>query len=140
MKKNLTRIVLTVFLIILSLYFLYPTYQDYNLNKELKGKTGQDSIDFVDKNGEKLKSARDKRIKLGLDLKGGMYVVLDVDIVKLLEDLSKKKVEEIKAPTHLRPQAQGPLHYFLLGESVRFRSADASAATISSSPFLPRMI
>ncbi|MBS1494403.1 MAG: protein translocase subunit SecD [Bacteroidetes bacterium] len=91
MKKNLTRIVLTVFLIILSLYFLYPTYQDYNLSKELKGKTGQDSIDFVDKNGEKLKSARDKRIKLGLDLKGGMYVVLDVDIVKLLEDLAKKK-------------------------------------------------
>lgn len=91
MKKNLTRIVLTVFLIILSLYFLYPTYQDYKLTQELKGKTGQDSIDFVDKNGEKLKSARDKRIKLGLDLKGGMYVVLDVDIVKLLEDLSKKK-------------------------------------------------
>jgi len=91
LKKNLTRIVLTVFLIILSLYFLYPTYQDYNLNKELQGKTGQDSIDFVDKNGEKLKNARDKRIKLGLDLKGGMYVVLDVDIVKLLEDLAKKK-------------------------------------------------
>ncbi len=91
MKKNLTRIVLTVFLIILSLYFLYPTYADYQLNKELKGKTGQDSIDFVDKNGEKLKNVRDKRIKLGLDLKGGMYVVLDVDIVKLLEDLSKKK-------------------------------------------------
>jgi SecD/SecF fusion protein len=91
LKKNLTRIVLTVFLIILSLYFLYPTYQDYNLSQELKGKTGQDSIDFLDKNGEQLKSARDKRIKLGLDLKGGMYVVLDVDIVKLLEDLAKKK-------------------------------------------------
>lgn len=91
MKKNLTRIVLTVFLIILSLYFLYPTYKDYQLNQELKGKTGQDSIDFVDKNGDALKNARDKRIKLGLDLKGGMYVVLDVDIVKLLEDLSKKK-------------------------------------------------
>lgn len=97
MKKNLTRIVLTVFLIILSIYFLYPTYQDYNLSKELKGKTGQDSIDFVDKNGEKIKSARDKRIKLGLDLKGGMYVVLDVDIVKLLEDLAKKKDDVLAA-------------------------------------------
>lgn len=97
MKKNLTRIVLTVFLIILSIYFLYPTYQDYNLSKELKGKTGQDSIDFVDKNGEKIKSARDKRIKLGLDLKGGMYVVLDVDIIKLLEDLAKKKDDVLTA-------------------------------------------
>jgi preprotein translocase subunit SecD len=97
LKKNLTRIVLTVFLIILSIYFLYPTYQDYNLSKELKGKTGQDSIDFVDKNGEKIKSARDKRIKLGLDLKGGMYVVLDVDIIKLLEDLAKKKDDVLTA-------------------------------------------
>jgi len=91
LKKNLTRIILTVFLIILSIYFLYPTYKDYSLNKELKGKTGQDSIDFIDKHGEELKNAREKRIKLGLDLKGGMYVVLDVDIIKLLEDLAKKK-------------------------------------------------
>ncbi|MBS1519336.1 MAG: protein translocase subunit SecD [Bacteroidetes bacterium] len=91
MKKNLSRIVLTIALIVLSVYFLYPTYQDYNLSKELSKLTGQDSADFVDKNNEKLISARDKRLKLGLDLKGGMYVVMDVDVVKLLEDMSKKK-------------------------------------------------
>ncbi|HRI85388.1 MAG TPA: protein translocase subunit SecD [Ignavibacteria bacterium] len=91
MKKNLSRIVITIALIVLSVYFLYPTYQDYNLSKELSKLTGQDSIDFVDKNSEKLNDARDKRLKLGLDLKGGMYVVMDVDIVKLLEDMSDKK-------------------------------------------------
>ncbi|MDQ3022274.1 MAG: protein translocase subunit SecD [Bacteroidota bacterium] len=97
MKKNLSRIIITIVLILISIYFLYPTYQDYNLNKELKKLSGADSIDFIEKNNQSLINARDKRIKLGLDLKGGMYVVLDVDVVKLLEDMSKKKDEQLTA-------------------------------------------
>ncbi len=82
-------------LIALSIYFLYPTYQDYTLNKELKNLSGNDSIEFIDSHNVQLINARDKRLKLGLDLKGGMYVVLDVDIVKLLEDMAKKKDEQL---------------------------------------------
>lgn len=97
MKKNLSRILITIALIVLSLYFLYPTYQDYNLNKELKNLTGEDSIAFLEKNSQELISARDKRLKLGLDLKGGMYVVLDVDVVKLLEDMTKRQDDQLTA-------------------------------------------
>lgn len=97
MKKNLTRIIITIVMILLSIYFLYPTYQDYVLNKELSKLSGQDSINFVDQNNLKLINARDKRLKLGLDLKGGMYVVMDVDVVKLLEDMAKKKDEQLTA-------------------------------------------
>ncbi len=91
MKKNLFRIILTVVFIVAALMYIYPTYQDYQINKELAGLTGQDSLDYVTKNADRIKSARDGRLKLGLDLKGGMYVVMDVDVVKLLEDVSKKK-------------------------------------------------
>lgn len=97
MKKNLTRIVITVVLILLSLYFLYPTYKDYNFSKHLKSLTGQDSTDYIDKNAQEISEARDKRLKLGLDLQGGMYVVLDVDIVKLLEDLAVRKDDQLTA-------------------------------------------
>jgi len=97
LKKNLSRIIITIVLIALSLYFLYPTYKDYTLNKELKMLSGQDSIDFLDKNNLELLNARDKRLKLGLDLKGGMYVVMDVDVVKLLEDMAKKKDDQLTA-------------------------------------------
>lgn len=97
MKKNLSRIIITILLIALSIYFLYPTYQDYKLTQEIKNLTGQDSIDFVDKNNLSLQDAREKRLKLGLDLKGGMYVVLDVDVIKLLEDLAKKKDDQLTA-------------------------------------------
>lgn len=54
MKKNLTRIIITVVLILMSLYFLYPTYKDYNFAKQLKSLTGQDSVDFLDKNGPEI--------------------------------------------------------------------------------------
>ncbi|MFA5012417.1 MAG: protein translocase subunit SecD [Ignavibacteria bacterium] len=91
MKKNLFRIILTVVFVAAALMYIYPTYVDYQINKELAGLTGQDSLDYVTKNADKIKSARDGRLKLGLDLKGGMYVVMDVDVIKLLEDVSKKK-------------------------------------------------
>lgn len=91
MKKNLTRIILTLVFIFLSIYFIYPTYKDYQFNKELSKLTGQDSITFLEQNAAELKELQQDRIKLGLDLKGGMYVVLDVDVVKLLDDLAKNK-------------------------------------------------
>lgn len=94
MKKNLFRIILTVVFIAAAIMYLLPTYQDYQIGKQLAGLTGQDSLDFVTKNADKIKKSRDGRIKLGLDLKGGMYVVLDVDVVKLLQDLAKKKDDQ----------------------------------------------
>lgn len=99
MKKNLTRIILTLFFIAAAGYYLWPTYKDYNLSKELSQLTGNDSIEFLNKNAEKIRDARDGRIKLGLDLKGGMYVVLDVDVIKLLEDVAKKKDDPVLIKT-----------------------------------------
>lgn len=95
MKKNLTRIILTLVFIALSIYFLYPTYKDYQFQKQLSNLHGQDSISFVEANAEELREVQADRIKLGLDLKGGMYVVLDVDVVKLLGDLSQKKDDPV---------------------------------------------
>lgn len=91
MKQNLSKIILTLVLIGLSIYALYPTYKDYTLQQELSKLTGQDSITFIDSKGQELRDAQEQRIKLGLDLKGGMYVVLDVDIIKLLNDLAVRK-------------------------------------------------
>ena len=91
MKKNLSRIVLTIVLIALAIYFIYPTYKDYTLNQDIKNLSGQDSLDFLIQHSDEIRSNQEKRIKLGLDLKGGMYVIMDVDVIKLLEDLAKKK-------------------------------------------------
>lgn len=93
-EKNLTRILLTVALIILSVWLLLPTYKDYVYTKELSELRGKDSADYVNERLESIRKARNKRLKLGLDLKGGMYVVMDVDVVKLLDDLANPKTKD----------------------------------------------
>lgn len=91
MRKNRSKIIFIVAAVLVSLYFLYPTYMDYQLHSTLEQLHGADSLAFVTKNENELREYRQKRIKLGLDLQGGMRVVLEVNVLKLLEDLAKNK-------------------------------------------------
>jgi preprotein translocase subunit SecD len=93
-KKNLTRIIITVICILLAVWFLFPTYKNYSINKDLQGLTGEDSVKYINENAESIKKSLRNRLKLGLDLKGGMYVVLDVDVIKLLEELANPKAKD----------------------------------------------
>ncbi|MDW8465128.1 MAG: protein translocase subunit SecD [Chloroherpetonaceae bacterium] len=86
MKNNGFRIGLTIAFILLSGWFLYPTVQDYFYNKKLREFTSpEDSLAFVKENRKSIEAAQEKRLKLGLDLQGGMHVVLEVDVLELLE-------------------------------------------------------
>jgi len=97
LRKNRFRIILTLLFIGLSLYFLYPTYKDYQFNKDIKNlSNAQDSAAFFDKYSNDILKARENRIKLGLDLQGGMYVIMEVDIAKLMNDLAKKQDDILK--------------------------------------------
>ncbi len=111
MKELRFRAIMIVLAVALSVYLLYPTYQDYRNNQNIAEKVEniKDSILTVAPNisDEKLESlltfkedsirfsnpdykkAREKRVKLGLDLQGGMYLVMEVNTAKLLERLAK---------------------------------------------------
>ncbi len=111
MKKIGFRLVLTVAFIVLSFYLLYPTYKDYRNTKELNASVAKkkelltkssfttqkiDSIlvsfeDSIKINNTDYKKARAERMKLGLDLQGGMRLVLEVNTGKLLEKLAIRK-------------------------------------------------
>ncbi|MCI0714713.1 MAG: protein translocase subunit SecD [Chlorobi bacterium] len=81
----------------LSFYFLYPTYKDSQLTNDASQlKTAEDSAAFFEKFGSDILKARENRLKLGLDLQGGMYVIMEVDIPKLLSDLAKKQDDVLK--------------------------------------------
>ncbi|HRI46859.1 MAG TPA: protein translocase subunit SecD [Ignavibacteriaceae bacterium] len=110
MKELRFRFILIVLAIALSIYLLYPTYVDYQNSKDI-GKVIQakraelltnnpsisedqlekvllsieDSIKLADPS---IREARLKRVKLGLDLQGGMRVVLEVNTAKLLEKIA----------------------------------------------------
>ncbi|MGD8305732.1 MAG: protein translocase subunit SecD [Ignavibacteria bacterium] len=110
MKEFRFRIILVLAAIVLAIYLLYPTYDDYqntqDINKILDTKreeflasnpdltTSQldnmvqvveDSI--LSANPDIIKT-REKRVKLGLDLQGGMRVVLEVNTSQLLSKLA----------------------------------------------------
>ena len=91
MKKNRGKIIFILACLGLSLYFLYPTYKDYKFTQALRRLTGEDSLKYYDQHEIDIRDARGKRIKLGLDLQGGMRVVLEVNTLKLIEDLAKNK-------------------------------------------------
>lgn len=91
MKKYVTRIVLIAACVIVAFYYLFPTWRDYDLRQQLKNVSGDDSLQFVTKHETALRDSRARRIKLGLDLQGGMRVVLEVNVLKLIEDLAKNR-------------------------------------------------
>ncbi|HPN38470.1 MAG TPA: protein translocase subunit SecD, partial [Melioribacteraceae bacterium] len=119
MKELRFRLFMIVLFAALSIYLLYPTFQDYRNNKEIKSKISKigdkikvsnPTIDRTDlrkllavkedsiKNADPgYKSAREKRMKLGLDLQGGMYLVMEVNTGKLLEKLAKDPDKEFNA-------------------------------------------
>lgn len=91
MKKHRGKIIFIIASILISLYLLYPTYNDYTYGNKLKSLSGEDSLKYLDEHETAIRDARLKRLKLGLDLQGGMRVVLEVNVLKLLEDLAKNK-------------------------------------------------
>ncbi len=96
MKKNRTKIIVILAAIGLSLYFLYPTYQDYQHTQRLEELSGADSVAYFEEHEEKIRQARLQRMKLGLDLQGGMRVVLEVDITRLLDELAENKDDQFE--------------------------------------------
>lgn len=110
MKELRFRSLLIVAAVALSVYLLFPTYQDYNNNnyiativEKLRDSISTANPDISSEEIESLiefkedsirvsdpsfKEAREKRVKLGLDLQGGMYLVMEVNTAKLLERLA----------------------------------------------------
>ncbi|MCK6605193.1 MAG: protein translocase subunit SecD [Ignavibacteriaceae bacterium] len=118
MKEFRFRLILIVGVFALSLYLLYPTYQDYlnsdKISKVLEEKEKstkqanpsvskaelqrtlkrvEDSLKTADPS---IRDARAKRIKLGLDLQGGMRVVLEVNTAQLLGKLANNPDDKFR--------------------------------------------
>ena len=92
MKKNFIRILIIVIVAVFGVLALWPTYRDYALTQKLKSfHSAQDSLKFALDNRKAIEYAKDKSLKLGLDLRGGMHLVMEVDIVDLVEQKAWNK-------------------------------------------------
>lgn len=77
-----TRFIIVLVVIGLSLFFLYPTFRVATMDPEVKKR-------MEIENPEKYDKLLKKSIKLGLDLKGGMHLVMEVDDSRLKPDEKK---------------------------------------------------
>jgi len=92
MKNKRFNLLLIAVATLLALWSLWPTWSDYTLSKQLDSfASAQDSLKYVLNHREELENARKKSLKLGLDLKGGMHLVMEVDQVDLFEQKAWNK-------------------------------------------------
>jgi preprotein translocase subunit SecD len=92
MKNKRFNLLLIAVVTLMALWSLWPTWSDYTLSKQLDSfASAQDSLKYVLNHREELENARKKSLKLGLDLKGGMHLVMEVDQVDLFEQKAWNK-------------------------------------------------
>jgi len=118
MKEFRFKLIIIAAAVALSIYLLYPTYLDYRNSSDIKEKLELKRLQLVKENPDLTKSQidkllrtnedsilaanpdivknKEKRVKLGLDLQGGMRVVLEVNTGKLLEKLAKNPDETFR--------------------------------------------
>ena len=103
MKSKLGKIAIVVVPIIAAVFALWPSY-NYSqledkrtaaLERASQAETPSDSLEIMNQfkknHGEEYQSAKENSLQLGLDLKGGMYVTMEVDVVKLLKETAQKE-------------------------------------------------
>ncbi|MBL7989222.1 MAG: protein translocase subunit SecD [Chlorobi bacterium] len=90
MKSTTTRLILIALSIIAAGFFLWPTYKFYSLDGERNGLDSVARIKWDSIHKEDWEDARAKRIKLGLDLQGGIYITMEVDAPALLLETANR--------------------------------------------------
>lgn len=92
MKNNRFKLLLIVVVTLVSVWSIWPTYRDYELSKKLASfHSSADSLKFAIDNRAEIEHAREKSLKLGLDLRGGMHLVMEVDLFDLIEQKAWNK-------------------------------------------------
>ena len=82
LNNNTPRLIIIIVALLWGVYSLIPTIKFNSL-------TDEDKL-LMDENGT-LESLEKNTIRQGLDLQGGMHIVLEVDIPTLLENLASNK-------------------------------------------------
>jgi preprotein translocase subunit SecD len=92
MKNKRFNLLLIAVVTLVAAWSLWPTWRDYTLSKQLNSfGSVQDSLKYALSHREEIEDVRKKSLKLGLDLRGGMHLVMEVDQVDLFEQKAWNK-------------------------------------------------
>jgi SecD/SecF fusion protein len=103
LKLNWGKLLLVILPVVAAIAVMIPTYQAGQLEtkekeyraRAQKAANSEDSLAIIEEfrnlYGQELIDKKKNQLKLGLDLRGGMYVTLEVDIVKLIEESAQNE-------------------------------------------------
>ncbi len=95
MQGNGFKIFAVAAFILLSLYYLFPTLK-HNLNeRDLASMDSTARGQYASEHFASLLNTREKALKLGLDLQGGMHVTLEVGVDALIRELAEGRRDEV---------------------------------------------
>lgn len=87
-QNNGFKIGMIVLFLGLSLWYLFPTLQNFLENRHIESLPESERNTYLGENREKLQRLQEGALSLGLDLQGGMYVTLEVGVEQLLRELA----------------------------------------------------
>ena len=119
-SKKFWRYVTIIGPLLAAIIILWPTYTAYDLEREeqeaqnraINGKDSTALATFENLHGETFRTAKLNRIKLGLDLRGGMYVMMEVAVDTLLRETAARETideifDEVIKATHNEAESSG---------------------------------
>jgi preprotein translocase subunit SecD len=89
MQGNGVRIAITLGLLVLCGFYLFPTAQNYYYSQQLDNLEGEARSEYKNEHRQAIQKARSQSLKLGLDLRGGMSVTLEVQVAQFLSELAE---------------------------------------------------
>lgn len=119
-NKQLRRWLLILGPLVAAAVILWPTVDAYLLEQEesqalhqaMHGKDSSALKAFENAKGERYRTAKMNRVKLGLDLRGGMYVMMEVAVDTLLRETAARETldetfEAVMKATHAQAESTG---------------------------------
>ena len=102
-----------IVLVLLSLYGLYPSMVFHS-------KSNEEKTSWQNSNPEEFYSYKNRALRLGLDLKGGMHLLLELDTGKMMQNLVENQLGLGSSPNMERARfPSGPTQR----SKVRFTSS-----------------
>ncbi len=94
-QRNGFKIGAVVFFLVLSGWYLFPSAQGLYYAGKADSLSEEEREDFENSNYGLLQRIKDRALKLGLDLQGGMHITLEVGLLDLLQQLAGDRRDEV---------------------------------------------
>jgi preprotein translocase subunit SecD len=86
--RNGLKVGLTIFFLLVTGYYLYPSIQNYFIKENMEEMSTQERAEYKRENFERIQNVEERSLKLGLDLLGGMHVTMEVQTDRLIQELA----------------------------------------------------